>query len=67
MQETPPLPSRTRFRTLRGMLWAVSLENGERLAEHKLRGIPVFDGMAAAKGRRFLSLKNGHVACFGEK
>jgi hypothetical protein len=50
-----------------GLLWAVSVENGERLAEHKLESIPVFDGMAAAKGRLFLSLKSGHVACFGEK
>ena len=50
-----------------GLLWAVSLENGEKLAEYKLDSIPVFDGMAAAGGRLLLSLKNGHVTCFGKK
>jgi len=52
---------------LGGLLWVVSLENGEKLAEYKLDNIPVFDGMAATQGRLFLSLKNGHVACFAEK
>jgi len=50
-----------------GLLWAVSRENGRTLVECKLDSIPVFDGMAAAQGRLFLSLANGHVACFGEK
>jgi len=50
-----------------GILWAVSVENGRKLAQYKLDTIPVFDGMAAAQGRLFLSLANGHVACFGEK
>ena len=50
-----------------GLLWAVSCENGEKLAEYKLDNIPVFDGMAAAEGKLFLSLKNGHVVCFGGK
>ncbi len=50
-----------------GLLRAVSPENGEKLTEHKLDSIPVFDGMSAAEGKLFLSLKNGHVACFGQK
>ena len=50
-----------------GRLWAVSLDNGEKLTEYKLDNIPVFDGMSAAEGKLFLSLKNGHVACFGGK
>jgi outer membrane protein assembly factor BamB len=50
-----------------GLLWAVSVANGEKLAEQKLDSIPVFDGMAAAEGKLFLSLKDGHVACFGTK
>ncbi len=50
-----------------GLLWAVSLENGEKLAEYKLDTLPVFDGMAAAQGKLFFSLKNGHVACFAQK
>jgi len=50
-----------------GLLRAVSLEDGRKLTECKLDSIPVFDGMAAAEGKLFLSLKNGHVACFGDK
>ena len=50
-----------------GLLRAVSLENGEKLAEYKLDTVPVFDGMAAAENKLFLSLKNGHVACFAGK
>jgi outer membrane protein assembly factor BamB len=50
-----------------GRLWAVSLENGEKLAEYKLDTIPVFDGMAAAENKLFLSLKNGHLTCFAAK
>ena len=50
-----------------GLLRAVSCQTGEKLAEYKLDSIPVFDGMAAAEGKLFLSLKNGHVVCFGPK
>ena len=50
-----------------GILRTVSVENGEKLAECKLDSIPVFDGMAAAGGMLYLSLKNGRVACFGGK
>ena len=50
-----------------GLLRAVAVGDGQKLAEHKLDSIPVFDGMAAAEGKLFLSLRNGHVVCFGEK
>jgi len=50
-----------------GVLWAVSAENGKKLAEHKLDSAPVFDGMATANGRLYLSLKNGSVLCLGSK
>jgi len=50
-----------------GLVWAVSLENGEKLAEYRLENVPVFDGMAAAEGKLFLSLANGQVVCFTEK
>jgi len=33
----------------------------------KLDSIPIFDGMAAADGKLFLSLKNGELACYGGK
>ncbi|MFQ6131677.1 MAG: PQQ-binding-like beta-propeller repeat protein, partial [Armatimonadota bacterium] len=48
-----------------GILWAVSKSGGTRLAEAKLPSSPVFDGMVAARGRLFLSLKDGYVICLG--
>ena len=50
-----------------GLLRAVSLDDGKKLLECKLDSIPVFDGMSAAEGKLFVSLKNGHVTCFGGK
>ena len=50
-----------------GLLRVVSLDKGEKLAEWKLESVPVFDGMAVARGSVFLSLMNGHVACFGDE
>jgi hypothetical protein len=46
------------------VLWAVSTADGEKLAEHPLDAPPVFDGMAAAAGRLYLSAQNGEVVCF---
>ncbi|MBC8876893.1 MAG: hypothetical protein H8E44_46285, partial [Planctomycetes bacterium] len=48
-----------------GTLWAVSAESGQKLSELELDTIPVFDGMAAARGRLFLSGVTGQVMCFG--
>ena len=48
-------------------LWAVSVRDGKRLAEYELDSPPVFDGMAAAEGRLFVSTKGGQVVCLGEK
>ena len=50
-----------------GILRIVSTADGSKLAEVKLDTIPVFDGMSAAEGKLFLSLKNGRVTCFGAK
>jgi hypothetical protein len=47
------------------LLLAVSAASGEKLAEHKLAALPVFDGMAAAGGRLYLALADGSVLCFG--
>jgi hypothetical protein len=47
-----------------GILWAVSAENGKKLAGYKLESVPVFDGMIAAKGRLYLAMKDGSVSCF---
>jgi hypothetical protein len=47
-------------------LWVVSAKNGERLAEYPLKGLPAFDGMAAAHGRLYVSMKNGTLLCMAE-
>lgn len=49
------------------LLWAVSATNGEKLAEYKLDGVPVFDGMIAANGRLYLVTKDGQVLCLAGK
>jgi outer membrane protein assembly factor BamB len=49
-----------------GSLWAVSLEDGSRLASVELEAPPVFDGMIAAGSKLFLSLMNGQVVCYAD-
>ncbi len=49
-----------------GHLWVFSADTGQKIAEQELESSPVFDGMAAADGRLFVSLKNGKVVCLGE-
>ena len=51
-----------------GVLWSLSRANGEKQrSDYKLDAPPVFDGMAAAYGRLYLSLANGSIICFEEK
>jgi len=45
------------------VLWAVSVADGRKLAEHALDAPPVFDGMAAAGGRLYVSTQNGAIVC----
>ena len=44
---------------------AVSKADGKKLAAYRLDSPPVFDGMAAAGGRLFLSTMAGKVLCLG--
>ena len=49
-------------------LWAFSAKSGKKLAEcAKLDTLPVYDGLIAAKGMLYLSLKNGRLVCFGQQ
>jgi outer membrane protein assembly factor BamB len=48
-----------------GELWAVSAADGKTLGRWKLKSAPVFDGMAAAGGRLYLSTTDGKVTCMG--
>jgi len=45
------------------ILMAISAADGSELARYKLDCTPVFDGMAAADGRLYLSLSDGRVLC----
>jgi outer membrane protein assembly factor BamB len=47
-----------------GKLWAVSAEDGNKLAEYELDAPPVLDGLIAARGSLYLSTKQGSLVCF---
>jgi hypothetical protein len=47
------------------MLLAVSAENGKQLVKYDLDAPPAWDGIAAARGRLFVSLGDGSVLCLG--
>ena len=49
------------------LLWAVSASDGDKLAVFELESPPVWDGMAVATGRLYLSMKNGRVLCLAKK
>jgi len=47
------------------VLLAVSAIDGKELAQYDLDNLPVFDGMAAAAGRLYMTTTDGEVLCFG--
>jgi len=49
------------------VLWAISGADGKKLAEYKLRAAPVFDGLAAAGGRLYISLRSGRLVCMAKR
>jgi len=51
---------------LGGVLAAFAAGDGKKLAEYQLPSPPVWDGMAAARGRLYLSLLDGTIACLRE-
>ena len=50
-----------------GLLYAVSTADGKELARYKLDSTPVLDGMAAAYGRLYVSMKDGSLLCLAEE
>jgi len=46
-----------------GVLAVFSAEDGERIKEYKLPAPPVWDGMAAAQGKLFISTVDGGILC----
>jgi hypothetical protein len=52
---------------MHGLLYAVSTADGKELGRYKLDSTPVFDGMAAAYGRLYVSMKDGSLLCLAEE
>jgi hypothetical protein len=50
-----------------GVLRVLSKENGTTISEFPLETLPVWNGMAAANEKIFISLKNGKIICVGKK
>jgi hypothetical protein len=50
-----------------GKLAAVSAADGRQLGACDLSSPPVFDGMAAAGGRLYLSLMDGSILCLARR
>ncbi len=48
-----------------GQILAIGAADGKTLAAYELGAMPTFDGMAAAKGRLYLSTVDGKVLCLG--
>lgn len=48
------------------VLCAVSATDGKALAQYRLDAPPVFDGLAAAYGRLYLTTQDGRLRCFGK-
>jgi hypothetical protein len=56
------------FEGQRGVyLRVVSAADGRQVSETKLGSLPVFDGMAAAGGKIYISQKDGTLVCFGNE
>lgn len=47
-------------------LRVISATDGRNISECKLDALPVFDGISAANGRIYISLKDGTIECRGE-
>jgi len=46
-----------------GLLWIFDADTGRKRAEHRLDSPPVFNGMAAANGRLYITTADGRVQC----
>jgi outer membrane protein assembly factor BamB/SAM-dependent methyltransferase len=50
----------------KAILMAISASDGTELARYQLDSTPVFDGMAAAHGRLYVSMQDGSLLCMSE-
>jgi hypothetical protein len=51
----------------KGQLQIVSGADGKPLAQYELDSPPVWNGMAAAGGKLFISKRDGSIACWSKK
>ena len=51
----------------RGVLYVFSKTDGKELGKQKIDCVPIFDGMAVANGRLYISCEGGKLICFGKK
>jgi len=51
----------------KGMLMAISASDGTELAKYELDGVPIFDGMAAAYGRLYVSMTDRSLVCMAQE
>ncbi|MFH0938694.1 MAG: PQQ-binding-like beta-propeller repeat protein [Planctomycetota bacterium] len=49
-----------------GDLYALSKTDGKLLHKQKIEYMPIFDGMAVANGRLYISVEGGKLLCFGK-
>jgi outer membrane protein assembly factor BamB len=61
----PPELSETYAGKRGGILWVASVKDGSKIARLALPAQPVWDGLAVAHGRCFLTLRDGTVMCIG--
>ena len=58
--------ARAAFEGKRGIfLRIINADDGKTVSQTKLPAMPAFDGMSAAGGKLYISLKDGTVTCFG--
>ena len=48
------------------LLRAISAKDGSTISSMTLEALPIWDGMAAARGQLFLSTQDGTVICLGK-
>jgi outer membrane protein assembly factor BamB len=61
--DAPQAPAENR----ESLLLAISASDGTELAQYRLDSAPIFDGMAAAFGRLYISMMDGSVLCMGRE
>jgi hypothetical protein len=49
-----------------GLLCVIASKDGQSLREHAIDALPVFDGLAAADRRLYLSTEDGRLICWGD-